>query len=418
MATPATLLLMVTWLYIAKVGIPPANQDDNYILRAGPVGKLPSATRVFFHPDGDMFAILGNDLYRGSLPSEQGQEWFDVAEKVGTDDWGSTRFTLFDPNGDMYVVTDKGDLYRGPAPTNRLSSWFFREANRIAVGVWNEANAVFFDARGTLFAIMQDGLLMKRNPPTDLQDDWFATAIPVGNENWLQYTLFIAFGPKGSLWSISEPSGDLYKWSPEAIDTNFPHKDAEYMGSGYNAGLFYAFTVDKSIRSIESLEFLPTDGTIVSNDPMVLKSQTYTNSGDTPLSYYFTFSKILKAFSTFSLKDGYTYKVGAKVTVAAEVPFIDEQDGEISIKPGTSRIWNIAGTNDIETPFSSITDVTVPPHTSICVSASVTKVVMEVPFSAKATTVFGYVTTVEGMWKGEGHYGMSVSQENCSPVST
>ncbi|XP_063281773.1 uncharacterized protein LOC134565991 [Pelobates fuscus] len=418
MATPGILLFIVTELYIAKVGIPPANQYDNYILRADPVGKLSFATRILFHPNGDMFAIRGDDLYRGPMPSEQGQEWFDVAKKVGTDDWGSFRFTLFDPNGFMYVVTNNGDLYRGPAPTDENSSWLYQEATRIATGVWNTIGSLFFNGIGTLYGIIEDGTLVMRNPPTGLQDDYFATAIPVGNENWLQYTPFLAFSPDGSLWSISEPSGDLYKWSPEAIDSNFPHKDAEYMGSGYNAGLFYAFTVDKSISSIESLEFLPTDGKIVSKDPIVLKSQTYTNSGDTPLSYYFTFSKILKAFSTFRLRDGYTYKVGAKVTVAAEVPFIDEQDGEISIKPGTSRIWNIAGTNDIETPFSSTTDVSVPPHTCICVSASVTKVVMEVPFSAKATTAFGYGTTVEGMWKGEGHYGMSVSQENCSPVST
>ncbi|CAH2299199.1 tachylectin-2 isoform X3 [Pelobates cultripes] len=409
---------MVTRLFVARVGIPPANQTDSYIQRAAPVGKLLFTSRIFFHPGGDLFAIRGNDLYRGPMPSEQGQEWFDVAKKVGTDDWGSFKFTLFDPNGDMYAVTDNGDLYRGPAPTDENSSWLIREAIKLGSGEWNTVKSLYFDAQGTLFAVIPNGQLVKRNPPTNLQDDYFATAIPVGNENWLQYTPFIAFSPDGSLWSITEPLGNLYKWSPEAKDSNFPHKDAEYMGSGYNLGLFYAFTVDKSVSSIESLAFLPADGKIVSKDPMMLKSQTYTNSGETPLKHRFRVSETVKATSTFSQKGGYTYKVGAKVTVEAGMPFIDEQYGEISIKPVTSLIWNLAETNEIQIPFSSTTDVTVPPHTTICVVASVTKVVMEVPFSAKVTTILGYQTTVNGMWKGEGHYGMSVSQDNCSPVST
>ncbi|CAH2299201.1 Hypothetical predicted protein [Pelobates cultripes] len=416
MDTVETLLFIVTRKeYVAGAGLPPSHEDDNYIRRAVPLGKLMNAFRVFFSPEGELFAVRSGDVYRGPMPSEQGLEWFSVAKKVGKVDWGNFRFILFDPNGVLYAVTGKGDFYKGPAPTNENMPWLYRQATKIGSGMWNSLRALFFDPQGILYAVKSDGRLVKRNPPTDPKDDWFATCIPVGNENWLKFTHFMAFSPDGSFWCVKDDPGYMYKWSPQAVHSNFAQKDAQSMGWGYNAGLFFAFTCDKIISSIESLEFLPDDGKIVSQGPLVLKKQTYINTSDAPLKYMFTVSETVTSSSTFSQEHGFTVEVGAELTFKAGVPFIAETEAKISINLSTSHTWNFTKSNEIKTSFSGTTEVTLEPHTSVRVTASITKGEMDVPYRARVKTMFGYETTVEGMWKGASYFNLMVSQENYKP---
>ncbi|CAH2299212.1 Hypothetical predicted protein [Pelobates cultripes] len=418
MDTVETLLFIVTRKeYVAGAGLPPSHEDDNYIRRAVPLGKIMNASRVFFSPEGELFAVRGGDVYRGPMPSEQGLEWFNVAKKVGKVDWDSFKFILFDPNGVLYAVTGKGDFYKGPAPTNENMPWLYRQATKIGSGMWNSLRALFFDPQGILYAVKSDGRLVKRNPPTDSKDDWFATCIPVGNENWFQLTHFMAFSPDGSFWCVNDYTGKMFRWSPQAVHSNFAHKDAEYMGWGYSAGLFFAFTCDKIISSIESLEFLPDDGKIVSQDPTVLKNETFTNTSDAPLKYTFTVSKTEKTTSTFGQEHGFTVQVGAELTFKAGIPFIAETEGKISVNTSTSHTWNFTKTNEIETLFSATTEVTLEPHTSVRVKASIMKGKMDVPYRARAKTMFGYETTVEGIWKGASCFDLMVSQENYKPLA-
>ncbi|CAH2299203.1 Hypothetical predicted protein [Pelobates cultripes] len=334
------------------------------------------------HPEGELFAVRRGDVYRGNIPSQQGLDWFNVAKKVGKVYWSNFRFILFDPNGVLYAVTGKGDIYKGPAPTNANMPWLYRQATKIG---------------------------------SDSKDDWFATCIPVGNENWFQLTHFMAFSPDGSFWCVNDSTGYMYKWSSQAVHSNFPQKDAQSMGWGYSAGLFFAFTCDKIISSIESLEFLPDDGKIVSQGDSVLEKQIYRNSSDTPLKHLFTVSKTVKSSSTFSEEHGFTVQAGVELTFKAGVPYVAQTGGKISVNTTTSHTWNFTKTNEIETLFSGTTEVTLEPHTSVRVTASITKGEMDVPYRARVKTMLGNETTIEGIWKGSSCFDLMVSQENYKP---
>uniref|UniRef100_A0A8C5QF11 Tachylectin 2 domain-containing protein n=1 Tax=Leptobrachium leishanense TaxID=445787 RepID=A0A8C5QF11_9ANUR len=123
-ATPDTLLFLVTYReYVAGAGLPPDHANENFVYYAAPVGKLMRATKITFNPKGELFAVRGADVFSGHLPLSPGEEWFTDDRKVGTAEWGNYKFLLFDPQGELYAVTNQGDLFKGPAPTDKALPW-------------------------------------------------------------------------------------------------------------------------------------------------------------------------------------------------------------------------------------------------------------------------------------------------------
>ncbi|CAH2299215.1 Hypothetical predicted protein [Pelobates cultripes] len=411
MNTADDILFVVTRKeYTTGVGLPPSNKDDHYMLRSTPVGKLMNAIKIFFSPKGDLFAVRGGDLFKGPVPSEQGLNWFETAKRVGKVDWGNFKFTLFDPHGILYAVTSKGDLYRGPAPTNENVPWLYHQANKIGCGVWNSLKALFFDPEGVLYAVKSDGHLVKGSPPGFPGDDWLSTCIPVGNENWSNLSRFIGFSPAGDLWCVDDSTGRLLKWGPGSMARSaYAHIEAEPMGQGFTSCLFFAFTADKIIHSIESFEFLTASSKIVSQKSMTLNVQTYINSGDEALSHKLSFSKTIADLSTFSQDHGFTVKAGAEITFSAGIPCIDDSD-EIALNTSVAHTWDFTKTNEIQNTFPVNIDVIVRPHSRMRVVASVMEAVLEVPYSATIHTMFGSEATIKGMWKGVTHYNLTIAQ--------
>uniref|UniRef100_A0A8C5P6Z8 Tachylectin 2 domain-containing protein n=1 Tax=Leptobrachium leishanense TaxID=445787 RepID=A0A8C5P6Z8_9ANUR len=390
METPGSLLFIVTkGKYTIGAGLPPNNKDDSYILRATPVGKLMKATKILFSPDGEMFSVRGGDLYRGPMPSEKDLDWFSAAKKVGKVDWGNFKFLLFDPHGDLYAVTNDGDLYKGPAPTNENMSWLYHQAIKIGSFTWNSLQALFFDPEGALYAVKSDGCLVMGDPPTSLADNWFDTCISISDDDWSKLTPFISFSPEGELCCVNEDTGYMYKFPRTTIvKTTYSHREAQSMGRGFKLGLLFAFTTDKIIHHIEHLEFVPESGEIVSKRPAVLRSQIYKNDSDNPMKHTFSFSQTLNETSNFTHEHGLTVQEGDKVVFDAGIPCVEETDGQLSIRinMSTTHTWNIMETNDTQASFSDTSDVLVPPHKSIRVTAWVRRAVLNVPYRARVTT--------------------------------
>uniref|UniRef100_A0A8C5WAB8 Tachylectin 2 domain-containing protein n=1 Tax=Leptobrachium leishanense TaxID=445787 RepID=A0A8C5WAB8_9ANUR len=411
--TPDTVLFVVTKKeYTAGVGIPPCNEEDNYLYRANPVGKLMNATKMLFSPGGELFVIRGGDVFRGPMPVTDGQEWFEIAKKVGKVDWGNFKFLCFHPEGDLYAVTNNGDFYKGPAPTNENMPWLYHQATKMGTGSWNSLHALFFDPEGLLYAVRADGKLIRGSPPTCPEDDWFNTAAQIGNDNWLHFTNFMAFSPEGELWCVHNSTGRLFKWPPATMSRpDFPHGEAVPVGQGFSACRFMAFITDKTICSIEHFEFLPDSGKIVSLVTEVLTSQVYKNNSGNALVQSLSMSREVTETSTFSQGHGFTVPPGAEITFVAGMPRIDEAEGTISIS-STSRTWNFTNTNKEKVQFSTSMNVNVPPHSSKRVVVSVTKGEMEVPYRAQVRTLLGYEASIEGTFNGTTFCDLTTSQED------
>uniref|UniRef100_A0A8C5QRP6 Tachylectin 2 domain-containing protein n=1 Tax=Leptobrachium leishanense TaxID=445787 RepID=A0A8C5QRP6_9ANUR len=351
---PDTVLFVVARnAFLAGVGLPPTNEEDKFLFRANPVGKLKNAAKIFFSPGGELFIVRGGDVFKGHVPVPEGQEWFDVAKKVGKVEWGNFKFLLFNPKGILYAVTNNGDFYEGPAPTNENMSWLCQQAKKIGTGNWDSLRALFFDPEGLLYAVRSDGKLVQRSPPTCPEEDWLNTAAQVGKDSWGHLTDFIAFTPKGELWCVNNLTGRLFKWAPATkSQPDFPHDDAMPMGQGYAACLFMAFTTDKTIRSIEHFEFLPESGKIVSRISEVLDSETYVSRSDRTLVHSFSFSREVSAFSSFSQDHGFIMQPGAEITFDAGIPCIDKAADQVSID-GTIRTWSFTKFNEVKVMLCS-----------------------------------------------------------------
>ncbi|XP_063315846.1 tachylectin-2-like [Pelobates fuscus] len=413
--TPDTILFAVNKSSFAKAGLPPKNIMDSFDARASTVGKLNNVTKIVFSPEGELFAVCGGDLYTGSMPSEENLDWFSKARRVGKFDWNKFKFLLFNPNGLLYAVTKDGELYKGPKPDNENVSWLYGQATKIGIRSWNRFDALFFDPKGIMYAVTDDDRLVMRSPPTGPDDRWLDTSTTIGNKGWRILTHFMAFSPEGDLWCVDSNNGNIYKGrAPTKDDTAYIDK-AEKLGWDYNTFPLLSFTIDKTLKSIVSFEFLPDSGKIISQGNEVVQSQIYNNKSSVPLKHTFSFSKTITETSTFTHEHGFSIDIGAEISFKTGVPFIAEGGVKISVNMSTTHTWTFTETNTTQTSFSSSSDVEVPGGKSIRMVASVTKGQMDVPYRAKIRTMFGYETYIEGIWKGVNHYDLMVTQEEYQP---
>ncbi|CAH2299293.1 Hypothetical predicted protein [Pelobates cultripes] len=414
MDTPDTLLFAVKD-YVARTGLPPKDRLDSFEARSKIVGKLNNVSKFAFNPEGVLFAVRGTELFTGAMPSNPNLDWFSTAQRVGKSDWDRFKFVFFDPNGLLYAATKNGEFYKGPAPSNENVSWLYGQATKIGTDGWNDFYALFFDPKGILYAVTKDDKLVMRSPPTKANDEWLHSSTTIGNGGWRILTHFMAFSPELDLWCVDSKNGNIYKGRAPTVDNTSYLKNAQNLGWDYNQYSLLSFTIDKTIQSIVSLEFLPDSGKVISQGTEVVQSQIYVNKSSTPLKHTFSFSKTMTESSTFSQEHGFTVAVGAEMSFKAGVPFIGETESKISINMSTTHTWNFSKTNETQTTFSSSTDVEVQGGHSIRMVASVTKGDMDVPYRAKIRTLFGYETTIQGTWKGVTHYNLMVTQEDYKP---
>uniref|UniRef100_A0A8C5MTX3 Tachylectin 2 domain-containing protein n=1 Tax=Leptobrachium leishanense TaxID=445787 RepID=A0A8C5MTX3_9ANUR len=367
MATPDTILFAVRGSS-ASAGLPPKNISDSFYDRSTIVGLLNNVSKIAFNPDGKLFAVRGAELYRGSMPSNADQDWFSTAKRVGKTNWDSLKLIIFDPQGVLYAATKDGEFYKGPAPSNENVSWLYGEATK------------------------------------------------VGTSGWRVLSHFMTVSPDGALWCVDSSNGNIYKGPiPTKDDTSCYLDRAEKLGYSYNMYPLMSFTIDKTMLSIVSCEFLPELGKITSQNTEVVQTQIYVNRSSSPLKHTFTFSKTLIEISAFSQDHGFTLAVGAELKFKGGVPFIAETEAKISVNLSTTHNWNFKEENRTQTTFSSSTGVEVPAGCAIRMIASVTKGEMEMPYRMVIRTLFGFKTTIPGIWRGVNHYNLMVTQEDYKP---
>ncbi|KAM8940045.1 uncharacterized protein RCH25_000182 isoform 1-T1 [Pelodytes ibericus] len=408
-------LLFAVQNNLAKAGLPPKDYMDSFGSRSAIVGKLPDVSKIAFNPEGELYAIRGSELYTGPMPSSGNQDWFSSAKRVGKVDWDKMKSLFFDRKGLLYAVTKDGAFYKGQAPSNENVSWLYGQATQIGKSGWNNLAALFFDLKDNLYAVTDKGKLVMRSPPTSADEEWLASSTTIGTEGWYDLTHFMDVSPDGNLWCVDTKNGKIYKGAiPVKGDAEYLAK-AENLGIGYNIFPCLAFTTDKTIQSIVSLEFLPDSGKVLSHGVEVVQSQVYNNKkSGTPLKHKFTVSKTMTETSTFTREHGFTVAMGMELTFKTGVPVIAEGEAKISIDMSTTHTWSFSKTNETQTTFSSSSDVEVPPWKGIRMVASVSKGEMDVPYRAQIRTLFGYTTTIQGMWKGVTHYDLMVTQEDYS----
>ncbi|XP_053305229.1 uncharacterized protein LOC128467588 [Spea bombifrons] len=392
-----------------RAGPPPKQEMDNYFARAAQLGRFRGVSAIAFSPEGKLYAVRGEDLYVGPMPSA-GKDWFSVARRVGKVDWKNVKTLLFHPKGDLYVITKDGGLFKGPAPDNEYVSWLYGRATQIG-RKWNTLEAVFFDPEGMMYAVTSDDRFVKRSPPTSIDDNWTGTSVTIGHGNWRDLTHFMSFTPDGKLWCVQKDNGNIYYADPPVAGIGVYH--AKRVGWNYHINRLNAFTRDKTIQRMISLEFLPDLGKVISENLEVVQEKTYDNKrSSVPLKHSFSFTKTIKQSSEFSHEHGFTCEVGAEMTFKAGIPGIAEQGLKLTVNLSTTHTWSFTETNETEVSFSSSSDVEVPEGKAIRVIASVRKAEMEMPYRAKVRTLFGYETNIEGTWRGVAHFNLTVAQED------
>ncbi|XP_069488430.1 uncharacterized protein [Ambystoma mexicanum] len=414
MARPDTILFALGKDGVCKLGLPPVSAADNYFKRAINVGTLQNASMCFFNPDGKLFVVRGSELYCGPTPSRHIENWFDNAKCVGRGDWDTFKFLFFNPSGKLYAVTKSGKFYKGPEPDNEHVPWLHRQATVIGGSGWELFSALCFDNDGILYGVTEDKLL--KGPPEVPGGRWIENATNVGKALWDNYSYFMGFSFDGNLWCVSRDTGTLYSAPPPT------HKDVPWVTNATNMGADYrifktmGFTLDKTIKTIVNLEFLPDIGEILSKETEMVQEQVYDNSKSTSvLKATFKVEKTLVAESSFSHQHGFEVVAGSELTVESGVPFISKGSIKVTVSATTRHDWNFTETNRIETKVSMSQQFEIPPGKCIMRSCVVKKALMDVPYCAKIITVFGYQTTISGIWKGVSYYNVRVVQEDCNP---
>ncbi|CAN2388327.1 hypothetical protein PRIEUP_LOCUS16273 [Pristimantis euphronides] len=380
-----------------RMGLPPQHLLDDYPDRAAVIGKLGNVSHVICSPKGELFCVRGGDLYRGTMPSQEGVDWCSSARRVGKVEWSKFKILFFNPNGDLYGITNSGELYKGPQPDNENMPWMYERTtvlispgeklfiHLIPTGR-NGCCATFFDPCGVLYAVTQEGKLVSGKPPTPGQDceDWLRTSTVIAEGGWLKEIRFMSFSPDGNLWSV-EKNGDIYRRT--VSDERKALENAEKMGWNYQIFQFLSFTQDKTVSYILSFKFLPDQGKIVSDSLEVIEDRIYQNKSCAALSNKFTFGKTVKQSSSFSHDQGLTFEAGAELTFTSGILFIAEDETTVKISVTTTNNWNLTKTNETEVSdlfiFSSSSEVELSPGEAVRVVALVVKAKLAVPYKAR-----------------------------------
>ncbi|KAM4053236.1 uncharacterized protein ACNLHF_005964 [Anomaloglossus baeobatrachus] len=409
---PDSLLLAIENDGTIRLAVAPKPYLKKFHERSKVVGKLENASHVICSPEGEVFSVRGEDLYRGPMPTKEGVDWFSTARRVGTHEWNQWKILFFHPNGELYGVTHDGKLHKGPQPDNENLPWMYEQSTEIGGKDWNQCATLFFHPNGDLYSVTSEDRFQTAKPPTSQNFwDWNKTASVYGRGWWLDLTYFMAFSTKGKLWSVQKYNGTMYKGF---MSNDGRYKDnAEYLGKEYNHFRFLSLAKDKTIRSIISFKFLPEHAEQISSSVEVIEERIYDNrKSRNALNHTFGFCKTLKSCSSFSHDHGFTVEVGSSLTFKAGIPCIAETETTININTSTTNNWSFMETNETEVTFSSTSEVEVPPGEAIRVVGSVRKAELNVPYEVKVRTLFGFQTQLEGIWKGATHYHLMVSQQD------
>ncbi|XP_069039865.1 tachylectin-2-like isoform X1 [Lepisosteus oculatus] len=400
----------------AHMGLPPVDCNEVFHQHAKHIGNLQGFSHILFSPTGIMYAVRDADIYAGFPPVNPDEDWLTKAKCVGRGKWDQFHSLFFHPEGSLYAVSDDGELYKGPPPDNEEVSWLYKVAKMIGTVGWLFPS-LFFDPEGILYAVTSEGKLVKGKPPTEMNCDWLNNAETLGSGGWPKLTHFIAFSHDGNLWCVSKDEGKMYS-APPPVQSSADGwlEKAQYLGSGYDRYEMLAFTQDKTINKILSLDFNVASAKIISQEPLTVGQHDCDNTaGTVPSTATLQFSEPLILESSFSHVYEFTVAAEASTTFKAGIPVVAENVTAVTLDVGTTYTWNFKETERKQVVDPSTLSILVPPGKAVRFKAFVQKRTLDVPYTAKVTTVFGYETTITGRWLGASVSRVGIKEEILDP---
>ncbi|KAG8539735.1 hypothetical protein GDO81_020450 [Engystomops pustulosus] len=414
---PETLLLTVAKDGTVRMGVPPNHHQDNYPARALVLGKLENFSHVLCSPEGELFCVRGEDLYRGPMMSHKDVDWFSTAKRVGKCDWNKFKNLFFTPCGELCGITNNGEFYKGPQPDNENSSWMYGQATKIGAKGWDLCEAVTCDQSGDLYVVTKDDKLVQAKPPTRAQDyeEWLKTSTERGGSGWLRLCHFMSFTPgqRDPLWCVDKEDGNIYRGSiPE--DGTYVDK-AEHLGFGYHGFGFLAFTEDKTIIDVIKCDLQHEPWGPRYSNPRVIEDRIYDNRySSSPLKHSFTFDATLTEFGSFSNDHGFIFAAGADKFGSEMSNLLMNHEAVRRILLSKNGNWSSRETNENKVRFSSSYEVEVPPRKAIQVEASVMKGDLAVQYRATVRTLYGFIKEIRGSWNVSIYNKLTIRQVDYS----
>lgn len=412
MARQETLLFAIDSGNNCSIGLPPAHAQDSYSARAKSLGRLDNASHVFFNPKGDMFVVRGTDLYKGPTPSSPWKDWFASATCVGRVDWDKYKFLYFSRSGKLFAVTKEGAWYRGPEPFNDNVPWLYKQATKIGGSDWHNFLALFFDPDNIMHGVI-DGKLVKGHPLSTTDGAWYAKSSVIGEAQWDPLSYFIDFSHNGDLWCVRRGDGAIFTAPPPTHKSDSWLLRARNMGTKYTIYKCLAFTHDKTIKKIKSIEFLVDIGKVLSMQPYFVSEKVYDNKdSSTPLKSTFEVNKVESVENSFTHEHGFEFSLEAETTFESGLPIVGKGGIRLSSTATTTHNWSFTKVNRTETHFVITSEFEVEPGKAVRQIAKATQATAHVPYSAKIITIFGYETTISGTWQGTSLFDLKIKQED------
>ena len=169
------------------------------------------------------------------------------------------------------------------------------------------------------------------------------------------------------------------------------------------------YVAERRVAQICSFNFEINRGTIVSQTPQYLKTETYDNrASSVPLHSNFQVSKQISESNSFTHSHSYT--IGAEISVSVKFPFF----GGSNIRLSTSATSGVSLTRTTmkTSSYSTQSPVEVPAGEGIVKEAIVQKATLNVPWSATIINGLGAAATIGGQWRGVSTFNFRVTQED------
>ena len=183
---------------------------------------------------------------------------------------------------------------------------------------------------------------------------------------------------------------------------------AEYVNDAFTTRVADFYSGIMNISRVCSLDFTVDQRKILSSTPEVLKAEMSDNrKSNVTLSSSFQISKEIKESHTFTHEHGFTFGVSA--TYESSLPFFS---AETTVSFSTSHKFSFTEENTMTSSYSTTSTINIPPGTAVMKKAVITRVQLDVPWTAKIVNALGSKKTIGGMWKGVNTYDFKVMQEN------
>jgi hypothetical protein len=157
------------------------------------------------------------------------------------------------------------------------------------------------------------------------------------------------------------------------------------------------FTFELEPLEMTGITFDVQNAVIQSTQPRGIFTQKSKNSSDTQQNPSVSFNETVEEQATFESEVG--LEIGASTSFSSGVPILAEGKVEVSAKVHTNLKWG--RTNTTSHTFAANVPLSVPPHTTLMVTATVTESILSVPFTTTWKSLkTGNTMTAKGVFKG------------------